>query len=216
MATTLEVDVPSAQIGVPPPRTAKAEACHELSEAMNGPDIGQIVAKTERLILHYYEDVQNQAVQSFNSAKVAAYVGFVVLLVSIGYLVVVDYLILMGQISPPADAAAGRMDIAWVGVASGFIVEFIAGVNLFLYGRAARQFGTFHICLERTHRYLVAYKMADKIKGDKDGTLEKLVCIMANAPMITRSDMKGLASGKQLPNMTKSVKEALLDSGVDI
>ena len=106
------------------------------------------------------------------------------------------------------------MDIAWVGVASGFIAEFIAGVNFFLYGRAARQFGTFHICLERTHRYLVAYKMADKIKGNKDGTLEKLVCIMANAPMITRADMEGLAAGRQLPNTTKSVADALRDSGV--
>lgn len=213
MATTLEADVSEAQTGVPPPRTVKIKACHELSEAMNGPDIGQIVAKTEKLILHYYEDVQAQAVQSFKSAKVAAYVGFVVLLMSIGYLVLVDLLILIGQITRPANEAT-RMDIAWVGVASGFIVEFIAGVNLFLYGRAARQFGTFHICLERTHRYLVAYKMADKIKGNKDGTLEKLVCIMANAPMITRSDMEGLASGKQLPNTTKSVKDALLDSGV--
>lgn len=213
MATMLDADVSEAQIGVPTPGTVKIKACHELSDAMNGPDIGQIVAKTEKLILHYYEDVQAQAVQSFRSAKVAAYVGFVVLLVSIGYLVLVDLLILTGQITrPPNDAT--RMDIAWVGVASGFIVEFIAGVNLILYGRAARQFGTFHICLERTHRYLVAYKMADKIKGDKDGTLEKLVCIMANAPMITRSDMEGLASGKQLPNTTKSVKDALFDSGV--
>lgn len=215
MTTTLEAQIADAQIEAPSPSTTKITACHELREAMNGPDIGQIVAKTEKLILHYYEDVQNQAVQSFRSAKVAAYVGFGVLLLSIGYLVAVDFLMLIGQVTRPANEAT-RMDIAWVGVASGFIVEFIAGVNLFLYGRAARQFGTFHICLERTHRYLVAYKMADKIKGDKDGTLEKLVCIMANAPMITRSDMEGLASGKQLPDTTKSVKDALLDSGVKI
>ena len=213
MATMLDAEVSEAQIAVPPPRTVKIKACHELSEAMNGPDIGQIVAKTEKLILHYYEDVQAQAVQSFRSAKVAAYVGFVVLLVSIGYLVLVDLLILTGQVTRPANDAS-TMDIAWVGVASGFIVEFIAGVNLILYGRAARQFGTFHICLERTHRYLVAYKMADKIKGDKDGTLEKLVCIMANAPMITRSDIDGLASGKQLPNMMTSVKDVLRNSEV--
>jgi hypothetical protein len=215
MTTTLEAQIADAQIDAPPPSTAKSKACHELREAMNGPDIGQIVAKTEKLILHYYEDVQNQAVQSFRSAKVAAYVGFGVLLVSIGYLVTVDFLMLIGQITRPPNEAS-RMDIAWVGVASGFIVEFIAGVNLFLYGRAARQFGTFHICLERTHRSLVAYKMAVKIKGDKDGTLEKLVCIMANAPMITRSDMEGLASGKQLPDTTKSIRDTLLDAGVKI
>lgn len=215
MATTLEADIADAQVEEPPDSTTKAKACHALGNAMNGPDIGEIVAKTEKLILHYYEDVQNQAVQSFRSAKVAAYIGFGVLLLSIGYLVTVDFLILIGQVTRPANEAT-RMDIAWVGVASGFIVEFIAGVNLLLYGRAARQFGTFHICLERTHRYLVAYKMADKIKGDKDGTLEKLVCIMANAPMITRSDMEGLASGKQLPDTTKNIKDALLASGVKV
>jgi hypothetical protein len=214
MAGTLEADIADAQVEESPHSTTKAKACHALGNAMNGPDIGQIVAKTEKLILHYYEDVQNQAVQSFRSAKVAAYIGFGVLLLSIGYLVTVDFLILIGQITRPGNEAT-RMDIAWVGVASGFIVEFIAGVNLLLYGRAARQFGTFHICLERTHRYLVAYKMADKITGDKDGTLEKLVCIMANAPMITRSDMEGLASGKQLPDTTKSIKDALLASGAN-
>jgi hypothetical protein len=215
MATMLKADVAESEQAPSSSRTVKATACHEVGAAMNGPDIGQIVAKTEKLILHYYEDVQAQAVQSFKSAKVAAYIGFFVLLLSIGYLVLIDFLMLMGAITrPPNDVTT--MDIAWVGVASGFIVEFIAGVNLFLYGRAARQFGTFHICLERTHRYLVAYKMADKITGDKDSTLEKLVCIMANAPMITRSDIEGLASGKQLPDTTKSVKESLLHSGVAV
>jgi hypothetical protein len=161
---------------------------------MNGPDMGQIVAKTEKLILHYYEDVQAQAIQSFRSAKVAAYVGFVVLLCSVGYLMVVDFLTLIHRITPQQNVS--RMDIAWVGIASGTIVEFIAGVNLLLYGRAARQFGAFHICLERTHRYLVAYKMADKIQLGKDATLEKLVCIMANAPMITRQDIDDVTFGK--------------------
>ena len=51
-----------------------------------------------------------------------------------------------------------------------------------------KQFSAFHICLERTHRYLIAYKIADTIEHDKDETLQKLVCIMANAPMITSSE----------------------------
>jgi hypothetical protein len=49
----------------------------------------------------------------------------------------------------------------------------------------------FSYCLERTTRYLVAYKIADKIaaKFNKDQTLHDLVCIMANAPMITQRDI---------------------------
>ena len=73
-----------------------------------------------------------------------------------------------------------------------------------LYGRAARQFGAFHICLERTHRYLLAYKMAEQIQNDKDDTIEKIVCIMANAPMITRVDVEGVESGRLLPNLRQA------------
>jgi hypothetical protein len=34
---------------------------------------------------------------------------------------------------------------------AGGIVEFIAAVQFFLYGKATKQFGAFHICFERTH-----------------------------------------------------------------
>jgi hypothetical protein len=35
----------------------------------------------------------------------------------------------------------------------------------------------------------VAYKIVEKINANKDETLHDLVCIMANAPMITRADI---------------------------
>jgi hypothetical protein len=64
------------------------------------------------------------------------------------------------------------------------------------YARAAKQFGAFHICLERTHRYLVAFKIAEKINSsNRDKTLEELVCIMANAPMITGKDINRVSDG---------------------
>src|SRR5262249_4839470 len=93
-------------------------------------------------------------------------------------------------------------NVGAVGLIGGSLVEAIAGAQFVLYGRAARQFGAFHICLERTHRYLLAYKIADQIKVDKDQTLEKIVCIMANAPMITRQDIDAVQSGRVLPTIT--------------
>jgi hypothetical protein len=87
-----------------------------------------------------------------------------------------------------------------VGLVSGALMEFIAGVSFWLYSRGAKQFGAFHICLERTHRYLLAYKIADQIEDGKDQTLRDLVCIMANAPMITRQDIDSSDSGARALN----------------
>jgi len=57
------------------------------------------------------------------------------------------------------------IDIGSLGVISGLIVQLFAGVAFYLYQKVADQFSAFHICLERTHRYLVAYKMAEEIKN---------------------------------------------------
>jgi hypothetical protein len=38
----------------------------------------------------------------------------------------------------------------------------------------------------------LAYKIAEQMGAGKDETLQKIVCIMANAPMITRQDIEGV------------------------
>jgi hypothetical protein len=52
--------------------------------------IGEIVAKVQRLIVRYYQDVQNQAMQSFNLARFVAIVGFGVLILTLLYKLVID------------------------------------------------------------------------------------------------------------------------------
>jgi hypothetical protein len=71
-------------------RAVKIKACDELKEAIEHPDMGEIVAKTERLILHYYHDVEEHATQSFEAAKKVAIMGLVVLVGSLLYVVAVD------------------------------------------------------------------------------------------------------------------------------
>jgi hypothetical protein len=176
------------------------KTCAELSTAIDKGKIGDIVAKHEELIVHYYMDVQNQANASFNTARFAAKIGFWVLITTLAYVLTIDGL---SRFRKPEMANESFAAPGVVGLVSGALIEFIAGVSFWLYSRGAKQFGAFHICLERTHRYLLAYTIAEKIQAGKNETLRDLVCIMAHAPMITRQDMNAIDS---VPDATKSIE----------
>lgn len=166
----------------------KHKACRELKDAINEGSLGDILDKFERLILRYYEDVQKQAMSSFEAATTVAWVGFAVLIATLAYVLVFDGLnhFRIGVAGPGVKS----MTVEGVGVISGVLIEAIAGINFWLYSRASRQFSAFHICLERTHRYVLAHKISAEIKEHRDQTVRDLVCIMANAPMITRQDIE--------------------------
>jgi hypothetical protein len=172
--------------------------CERLGVAVDTGDLAQTVTAVQRLILRYYEDVGKQANESFKSAKRVALFGFVLLVLTLGYVIFIDLMLhrpTWGFVRP-----SGGMSVGQIGLLGSSIVEVIAGLQFYLYGKATRQFGAFHICLERTHRYLLAYKMAEKMNSGKDDALQKIVCIMANAPMITRQDIEGVElSGMKTP-----------------
>jgi hypothetical protein len=166
--------------------------CDELGQAVEKSDLGQTVTTVQQLILSYYTDVRKQATESFESAKRVALFGFVLLVLTLAYVIFIDLML-----HRPASGFAsfsGGMSVGQIGLLGSTIVEAIAGLQFYLYGKATRQFGAFHICLERTHRYLLAYKIAEKMGPGKDDALHKIVCIMANAPMITRQDIEGVES----------------------
>jgi hypothetical protein len=195
--TLLGMAVSRTRLETATPKDAALKSCEELQHALNTGDVGAIAEKVQKLILAYYGDVQGQATESFASAKRVSLFGFALLLATVGYVVFID---LMGHIRPPwFTVTMEGMGVGTIGLISAGLVEFIAAVNFVLYSRATKQFGAFHICLERTHRYLLAYKIAERIGPKKDETLERLVCIMANAPMITRQDIDGVLSGRVLP-----------------
>jgi hypothetical protein len=180
--------------------SAFKEDCVGLGEAVSGHNVGDTTAKIQQLIMRYYQDVQRQSTESFESAKTVAFLGFTLFAATISYLIFSD---LMPHIHQSwFTATQGGLGVGAIGLISGSVVELIAGTQFFLYRNSARQFGAFHICLERTHRYLLAYTMAEQIGSkDKDKTLEKIVCIMANAPMITAQDIEGDGPGKLLPRV---------------
>jgi hypothetical protein len=174
----------------------KEQACHEVGLAINEGSLGEIVAKHEQLILKYYEDVQEQAIRSFNTARCTAIVGFGVLIATVVCVFLLDALH-RGNVVPNTVGSP-----AIIGVVSGALIEFIAGVTFWLYSQSAKQFSAFHICLERTHRYLIAYKMVEKIGAEKDKTLRDLVCIMASAPMIGQ----GTVNQAEVPRRNDAVR----------
>jgi len=164
-----------------------------LGNALKQGDIGDTVTAIHHLILKYYEDVRGQADESFRSARRVALFGFALLVFTVLYVVGMDF---MFHTSKAYIKDSGGIGVGGIGLIGSAVVESIAALQFFLYGQATRQFGAFHICLERTHRYVLAYEMTQKLAGNKDDTIEKIVCIMANAPMITREDIEGASSGK--------------------
>jgi hypothetical protein len=188
-------------------------ACDALGTAVDEGSLGEIVKTNQHLIIQYYKDVLDHVRKSFRIAQWSAIGGFLLFLLTIAYVFLVDWgfvsvgLRALKQLADQnADVNALQkiadelqtiskaksysvIDIGSLGVISGLIVQLFAGVAFYLYQKVADQFSAFHICLERTHRYLVAYKMAEEIKTNKDVTLHELVCIMANAPMITGADV---------------------------
>jgi hypothetical protein len=183
--------------------TEKHQACDRIAIAVLSGRLGDTVREHENLIVQYYEDVQEQAKRSFNTAILISKIGFGVLIVTLVYALVFDGL----HRFFPNKVAESSFTITSVGVVSGIVIEFIAAVAFWLYSRGAKQFGAFHICLERTHRYLLAYKMVEELGPAKDQTLRDLVCIMAGAPMISgqesshRPPLKSVQAGlAQLSN----------------
>jgi len=165
----------------------KQQTCKELEGAAAHPKVGKMVAKHEELILQYYKDVLTQAKQSFDSAKSVARIGFWVLIGTVVYVLVTDVLAHTKTLGFSIEEHSKIVSV--IGAVSGALIEFVAGVNFWLYSRVSKQFAAFHICLERTHRYLLAYSIADQVTNQKDEIFGKLVCIMANAPMITSRDI---------------------------
>jgi hypothetical protein len=174
--------------------------CAELGKAIDAGKIGDIVAKHQKLIGDYYEDVRSQAERSFRAAMAVAKIGFWVLIGSLLCAIVFKALPHFWADRP--SNAEMVPNIAWIGVVSGFLIEFIAGINFVLCARGSKQFSAFDICLERTNRYLLAYKISEEMNENRDATLRELICIMANAPMITRQDVGAVDAKLGVPRGT--------------
>jgi len=193
------------------PETTLKTKCREVAKAVDEGSIGATVEKVQALTVQYYENVKAQAAHSFASAQKVARIGFGILISTLAYVVVID---VVRHLKPLwFHEIPDGMGVAMVGVVSGVVVEFIAAAHFALYARASRQFGAFHICLERTNRYL-AYKIADGMSVRREATMDSLVCTMARAPMITHRDIQEAGGGKATSPLPRPAAPAAVAVGV--
>jgi hypothetical protein len=139
------------------------------SVARADPSNIQAVAASQLEISNdYYQSVLSQAKQSFRSAIVAASVGLAFFLAALGIGLALD-----------------KLDVAIISSISGGVVEVIAGLNFWLFGRTATQLDLFHVRLEQTQRYLLANSVSENLSDTtRDTARAELVRLIAT----TRSE----------------------------
>jgi len=142
--------------------------CERLARAQPS-DIQEIAALLQEMILRYYSDVRAQAQQSFWAALGVAMAG-------IGFFV---WAIWHQMTSPSGDQLALKL-------VAGALIQAISGTMFVLYGRATRQFGAFHACLERTNRFLLANTICEALAPSiRDEVRKQLVLEIASAPLVS-------------------------------
>ncbi len=151
-------------------------------------DTQKVASVLLEMSLNYYEHVRREARQSFYSALGAAVVGTCFFIVGAGF-----FLGLNGE-------------KAKISLIAGALVQVISGINFYLYGKSARQFAMFHVCLERMNRFLVANSICTNLESavKRDEARAELVHIMAEAQMLSIDGINGATSRAR--NRTPSFK----------
>ena len=165
-----DVEVASYNSRLPVPLQELKNECELLAHTPAG-DTQGMASLLSKMALNYYQDVRSQAQQSFYSALAAAGIGSLFFIYAV-----------WAQIKDPAGSS--RINVSLL---AGALIEVISGINFYLYFRAARQFAMFHICLERTNRFLLANTLCENLTctAKRDEMRAELVRVVAEAPMLT-------------------------------
>ena len=128
-------------------------------------DIQEIAASQIAIISNFNESVLHQAQQSFTSALLAAIIGLLFFIAAVSFLLVQE-----------------PQGLATVSIISGALVEVIAGINFYLYGKASDQFSTFHDRLDRVQQFLLANSMCESLTENlKSETRAEIALMIVNA-----------------------------------
>lgn len=123
--------------------TIELEPIRRLFEA-DPSKIQEIAASQIQLLNIYHNVVLDQAKNSFRWALVAAGTGFCFFLASVMFLLF-----------------RNDQDIAVISLISGALIEIIAGLNFYLYGKTSAQLSEFQNRLDKTQRYLLANSVCE-------------------------------------------------------
>ncbi len=146
-------------------------------------DIKQVVASQVEFVTIFYKNVLRQAQQSFLAALIASGIGLLFFIAAVTFLL----------LSKPQNLSA-------VSLISGALVEVIAGINFYLYGKQQNQFATFHQRLDRTQNILLAHSICDGLdKGDHRNRIvaELVLSIASPSYNVTSSPLTSLKNEKE-------------------
>jgi hypothetical protein len=141
--------------------------CDSIAKASTG-DVHVIASLLLRMIICYYADVRRQAILAFLAA-----LGLEAIAVGFFFFSIVR---VMDE----------GIDFNILGIVAGALVQVMTAVVFYLYSQTARQFWAFHICLERTNRFLLANAIVGSLpEAEKAAKRSEIISTMLNAPMLT-------------------------------
>lgn len=113
----------------------------------------------------HYKNVLQHAQRLFRWALIAAGAGLIFFLVAVALLLFRE-----------------SLNAALISLVSGGVMEVIAVLNFYLYGRVFKQLKEFHERLDRTQQYLLANSICENLKGDvKQATQIELIRAMMHS-----------------------------------
>lgn len=137
---------------------AAEQALKRLSDAPEG-DVRAIAASQIELLSRFYDLALSQAGRSFRWALAASVTGLAFFLLAIAFM--------LWQRSS---------ELATLTLISGALIELIAGVNFYLYGRTLSQLSLFQGRLEVTQRFLLANSLCESLGDEwRDKTRARLI-----------------------------------------
>ncbi len=148
--------------------------CDEIAN-MPSNDVQQIASVLQKMIVSYYQDVRRQALLAFSAALALEVVAVI-------FFVYAASLAMNGNDQKKATLCA----------VAGLLIQVMTGIVFFLYSQSAKQFGGFHICLERTNRFLLANAMVERLPDSEQVPKRaEVITAVLNTPMLTMSIIEG-------------------------
>jgi hypothetical protein len=140
--------------------------CDKIADASPN-DVKEVARIMLKMIVSYYRDVRWQALLSFIAALVLEVIAVLFFLYAV-------------------DLMKGHPEAATLTTVAGVVVQVMTGVVFYFYSQSARQFAGFHICLERTNRFLLANAIVENLPEPERNTKRgEVVTTVLNAPMLT-------------------------------
>jgi hypothetical protein len=147
----------------PPAYSEAAEKALERLTDSPTDDVRSTAASQIELLSRFYDLSLSQAQRSFRWALVAGIVGLIFFIAAIGF------------------TMFDNQKISTVTLIGGGMVEFISGINFYLYGKTISQLTLFQGRLEITQRFLLANSLCESLGDElRDTTRAQLIFQLAN------------------------------------